>query len=186
VKATIVIKIFYYFMSINALLPPTLNQQDHDEVFKMMDVGEFAELNDFLGEIDLHPISGVVDMSPDFNSSMISTTAAASLTAPVSPESMTQTTNNSVAAAPSLPVAPVLSASRVSPAPSVSSGGESSGDEGSVDQEQEHVPSTVVTKTSRSVQAKHLKNQKAATTAAPSVPEDAAQLKKNRRRYVRS
>jgi hypothetical protein len=203
---TSVLFVYYHpkkkpIMTVNALLPPTLNQQD-DEVFKMMDVGEFgefSELNDFLGDIDLHP----VDISPlsshEYSLSVMTGPAAVSapapevphhqyntMMAPVSPEIVAHTTtnsnNNDV-----LPVAPVLSSSsRISPAPSVSSGGESSGDESSVNNHQQQqqqqnrkVPSTVVTTTS--IQETHSKNKKAATS---SPPQENVQLKKDRRRYV--
>jgi hypothetical protein len=196
-------------MTVNALLPPTLNQQD-DEVFKMMDVGEFgefSELNDFLGDIDLHPVDISPISSHEYSLSMMTGAAVSApapevphhqfntMMAPVSPDIVAQTTTNSNNNAV-LPVAPVLSSSsRISPAPSVSSGGESSGDESSVNnhhnqqqqQQNRKVPSTVVTTTSKSIQETHLRNMKAATKAAASSsspPQENVQLKKDRRRYV--
>lgn len=168
-------------MTSNAL-PPHGDSHD-EEILRMMDVGEFAELNDFLGEI-LHP-----EISPDLNSSMVAmrTTAQDSShhhyhyqqgCAPVSP-----LPTSTITSASGLPLAPAMYISdasmRVSPAHSVSGGDSSSGDDSSTGPGEDGIPHTVTTGMlgyCGSVQDAHEQHQQAASK------DDVVAKKKIRRR----
>ncbi len=150
-----------------------------------MDVGEYAELHDFLGEI-LHP-----EISPDLNSSMtaIATSSESQYplqyqqqqlegSVPVSPLAA------SMVCAPKLPLhnshKPIPEASnRVSPAPSIASGGDSSGDDSSTAAE-DGIPHTVTTgpfQYDDTFQEAHQQHKNTATSS-----EDVVAKKKIRRR----
>ncbi|KAG7351248.1 bZIP transcription factor [Nitzschia inconspicua] len=159
-------------MTFNALLPPPDMSHHDEDVFNM----DFAELGDFLGEMEFHP-----EMHP-------STIAMAAQ--PISPESATALTNG--VHAPHLPFPPSLQnidvaspseidpSVRVSPASSVA-------EDNSVHSDNDeafssHVPETVVTTSNSEIQVAHLKNQKAATTKSAISKDDVVAAKKYRRR----
>jgi hypothetical protein len=184
-------------MSTHILLPPVADQHDED-ILRMMDVGEYAELNDFLGEI-LHP-----EISPDqLSSSMtdLETTPATSHyplqyqqqqqqqqqeSKPISPltssPSLVSSTTVQQPLHNAIPSAPSEPSIRVSPAPSITSSGDSSGDDSSTSVE-DGIPHTVTTgpfSHDDTFLDGHRQNQLAATSST----DDVVATKKIRRRYV--
>jgi hypothetical protein len=166
-----------------------MNQHD-EEVFKMMDVGEFAELNDFLGEFLCNPTDEFIHQ-PMATTSAAAPTLAFNTSSPVSPDISTQTYQAGAAAAappsvPSMQLQVEDPTARVSPTPSVSGGESSSSNSSRTDADEDYSfapPSTAVpavVTTSSGIHDAHVKNQQAATKPTPSAP--SAEDKKNRRR----
>jgi hypothetical protein len=157
-------------MTVNAFLPPPHDMNQDADVFNM----EFAELDDFLGDMEFQP---------EFSSSTVG------VAQPVSPETMTLTNEMH---ALELPFPPTLLAqvvpsavpsavtvedpsARVSPASSVCGHSD--------DESPSNVPTTVITHSDPEIQAAHVKKQKSATTKfAAASKDDAAAAKKHRRR----